>query len=685
MRRLLALLTSMSLVFGGVAVATAAATATAAQATPSPSRIVSTTYGRLFVMNADGSDRREIHNGTTTLESGAQVGLYAQGPRLSPDGKQIAFAGRVPVVGEDIYVINVDGTGLRKVTANAERASQPAWSPDGMRLAYLTAEFAIATINVDGTDSAVQVPPSAWSPSTKSIVWSPDGSSLAYITLASVYDPECPGGQRQLPPLPYTVGVDSIIPPSRILIDEEGLWAYQSLDWSPAGFAVVRTSTYFGGCQVSYPENTRTDLFVSDSDGYSVEELTRTDAQEHLVAWSPDGTEVATREGFDYVFYSVSDGTSRRLPGAGVFSNEAFDWGPLDGTPLVDPCPGGTVAPNTAPAVTVTREPTGYRVTWTEVPGATGYRIYVDRAVGHPDDAGYVVTSSRLELLADVGCSLREFRTDLLTADSNLNPHSAAFSVLGYNTLGMGPRHSGRAGCAPAYFIAARGSGQNPYYDEDGRTIQGSYASGLGSRALNVYEDVRQRLKLSQAQFQANAINYPARGVTSSMVDRKLYRISHSGGVAAAATQLRQVPSSCPDALIVAMGYSQGAHAIGDAFNGLSGSEKGRIASLQLTADAKRNHSDKSITHMPRVDILEYRGLGVMGARAPFTNTSRAQVVSWCYWGDMVCNSPFGTNFHGPEYDCYEKWTALAIAERARSQGWYPLADVAHPTCEMAK
>jgi Tol biopolymer transport system component len=56
----------------------------------------------------------------------------AQAPVFSPDGKRIAFAR----LGGGIFSMNLDGTGLRRLTTNG-RDSYPAWSPDGKQIAFL--------------------------------------------------------------------------------------------------------------------------------------------------------------------------------------------------------------------------------------------------------------------------------------------------------------------------------------------------------------------------------------------------------------------------------------------------------------------------------------------------------------------------------------------------------------------
>ena len=79
----------------------------------------------IWVMNADGSNQRLVVAG-------------GDAPNFSPDGAQLTFTSSI--AGPGVYVINIDGTGLRKVVGTIAGGG-PAWSPvpapDGqMKIAY---------------------------------------------------------------------------------------------------------------------------------------------------------------------------------------------------------------------------------------------------------------------------------------------------------------------------------------------------------------------------------------------------------------------------------------------------------------------------------------------------------------------------------------------------------------------
>ncbi len=112
-------------------------------------------------------------------------GTFGRDLALSPDGTRFAYVGRDGASNEDIYVANVDGTGVVRLTNDPAVDDQPVWSPDGEAIAfrsYRQGKSDIFVMNADGSDQRNLTHASVFFPGEHNVdaAWSPDGTTLVF-------------------------------------------------------------------------------------------------------------------------------------------------------------------------------------------------------------------------------------------------------------------------------------------------------------------------------------------------------------------------------------------------------------------------------------------------------------------------------------------------------------------------
>ena len=165
--------------------------------------------GTLAVMEADGKNRRNIAAGTffrpAWSPNGRQIAVMkglslwifdvetregreipktrvGMSPTWSPDGAQIAFRSDIRHEGNwDIYLIDIDGQNLKRLTTNRGDDHYPDWSPDGSEIAFSSdrsGKSQIYVMNLIGRKKIRQLTDLPFS--GQGPVWSPAGDQIAF-------------------------------------------------------------------------------------------------------------------------------------------------------------------------------------------------------------------------------------------------------------------------------------------------------------------------------------------------------------------------------------------------------------------------------------------------------------------------------------------------------------------------
>lgn len=213
-------------------------------------------------------------------------------PAISPDNTKIAFVSRRDATRGEIYVMNIDGSSVQRLTNNTAWDVHPCWSPDGTKLAFVSDRDGVRSIYIMSaanganvirlTNNARNDDSPSWSPDGKEIVFSSELGSNTQTPVPRLYKIKSDGTGQTL--LSKTVTEHEIEP-----------------SWSSINVIAYTRSSEVDGAQI----------YTMKTDGSQVTKLTSEKGGWHP-DWSDGGDKLvfaSDRTNAIRIYTMMADGT----------------------------------------------------------------------------------------------------------------------------------------------------------------------------------------------------------------------------------------------------------------------------------------------------------------------------------------------------------------------------------------
>jgi dipeptidyl aminopeptidase/acylaminoacyl peptidase len=219
-------------------------------------------------------------------------------PQLSPDGRQVVYTlaeadWKANRAISHIWRVNVDGSGTVRMTGGTEGESNPRWSPDGSRIAFLAkrGEAEAAQIFLISNEGGEAVALTTHPTAVSRIAWSPDGSAIYFVAPDAKSDDE--KAREKLKDDVYAYDEN---------FEQEHLWAVTVADGNArriteGDYSVLDYRISIDGQRIAhhrapspmYGEREQGEVWLMNRDGSAAVQLTKNRVPEDGAALSPDG------------------------------------------------------------------------------------------------------------------------------------------------------------------------------------------------------------------------------------------------------------------------------------------------------------------------------------------------------------------------------------------------------------